>query len=389
MSQISPTSLNFRKATLKLCEPLEYDDHLIQSAEFVSPPKWHLAHTSWFFETFLLGRYLADYRPFDEAFAYLFNSYYESLGERVARPRRGSVSRPTLERVREYRAYVDEHLAKLYSENPGAPVTTLAELGRNHEEQHQELLLMDIKHILFQNPARPAYFAEKAGAAAASPLRWHPFGEKLAHIGYKGDGFAFDNELPRHPVFLAPYSLASRPVTNGEFLEFIQDGGYRTARWWLSDGWDAVARNQWKAPLYWEERDGEWTVFTFYGQHSLDPHAPVAHVSGYEAHAYAQWKRARLPTEAEWETAMAASSSDFGTGQVWEWTNSAFSPYPGYRAPEGALGEYNGKFMSNQWVLRGAAAETPAGHSRVTYRNFYPLEARWQFSGFRLAKDNL
>jgi ergothioneine biosynthesis protein EgtB len=372
-----------RAHSMALARPLSPEDCQIQSMPDASPVKWHLAHTSWFFETVILAR-RPGYRPFDPSFAYLFNSYYEALGPRHARPRRGLITRPTLDAVLAYRAHVDAAMQDL----PADPALHDAiVLGLNHEQQHQELILTDIKHAFFANPLLPAYRAEAPAPASPAPLRWHDHPGGIVVIGHDGNGFAFDNETPRHRVLLRPFRIASRPVSNGEYRAFIADGGYRRPELWLSDGWALVQQENWQAPLYWlKDDDGSESVFTLAGARPLDPHAPVEHVSLFEAAAYAAWAGARLPTEFEWEAA-ATEGGGFAHGQVWEWTRSSYDPYPGFRPFEGIAAEYNGKFMVGQMVLRGGSAATPPGHARTSYRNFFPAAARWQFSGIRLAED--
>jgi ergothioneine biosynthesis protein EgtB len=401
-----------RAATRALAAPLSPEDCVVQSMTEASPVKWHLAHTTWFFETFVLNAADPGRTPFDRDFGFLFNSYYESVGERVARTKRGLLTRPTLERVLEYRRRIDDELGELLDARRLTPgLDAVVELGLHHEQQHQELILTDLKHHFAQNPLLPAYRAGATReAAVAQPLRWTRFDEGLTWLGHAGDGFAFDNEGPRHRAFLESFELASRPVTNAEYLAFVEDGGYRRAELWLSDGWDAVQRLGWNAPLYWERCDGAWRVFTLAGQRALEPAEPVVHVGYYEADAFARWAGARLPREGEWERAaagrpvrgnfvehgalhpVASGTGEDGApaalfGDVWEWTQSPYVGYPGYRAVEGALGEYNGKFMCNQLVLRGGSCASPASHLRATYRNFFGPEARWQFSGLRLARD--
>jgi ergothioneine biosynthesis protein EgtB len=347
-----------------------------------SPVKWHLAHTSWFFETVLLGR-RPGYKPFDPSFAYLFNSYYEALGPRHPRPQRGMLTRPSLDEVMAYRAHVDAAMESVIAADAEAFQQTLI-LGLHHEEQHQELILTDIKHAFFANPLLPAYGRDAPPATGATELAWrgHPGG--LVEIGHQGEHFAFDNETPRHVVMLRPFRIASRPVSNGEYLDFIADGGYRRPEFWLSDGWAKAQAESWNAPLYWlSDNDGSRSVFTLAGARELDRHAPVEHVSFFEAAAYAAWAGKRLPTEFEWE----AAARDFAFGQVWEWTRSSYDPYPGFRPFAGAAEEYNGKFMVGQIVLRGGSVASPPGHVRATYRNFFPAPTRWQFSGIRLAED--
>jgi ergothioneine biosynthesis protein EgtB len=391
-----------RRLTLDLAAPLSDADATIQPFPDASPAKWHLAHTTWFFETFVLRDHLASYEPHDERFAYLFNSYYEAEGERHARPKRGMLSRPTLDEVRDWRGQVDEALDHaLPSLSPQA--LALIELGINHEQQHQELLLTDTLATFAENPIEPAY-AELGPPAcyATEKLSFHAGRTGIVEIGACDRGFAFDCERPRHRVFLHPHSLASRKVTNGEWAEFIADGGYSTATLWLSEGWDWVQREKIEAPLYWR---GDGTAFTLAGRREIDHAAPVAHVSFYEAEAFARWAGARLPTEAEWESFAESADPFLGNqldeacavlpkpgggifGDAWEWTASAFLAFPGFAPAEGAVGEYNGKFMSGQMVLKGASCATPRGHSRASYRNFFPPSARWQFTGLRLARDS-
>ncbi|WP_312166274.1 ergothioneine biosynthesis protein EgtB [Phenylobacterium sp.] len=398
-----------REASVALSAHLSAEDQGAQSMPDASPVKWHLAHTTWFFETFLLVPHLPGYRIFDPAFAYLFNSYYEALGPRQPRPQRGLLTRPSLAQVLAYRAHVDEAMGRLLAAAPEA-IAELVELGLAHEEQHQELILMDVLHLFAQSPLKPAY-----APAPALPVGRDPgpaaeiaFDGGLVEIGHAGEGFAFDNEGPRHKVYLEPYRLADRLVTNGEWLAFIADGGYRRPELWLSEGWARVQAEGWEAPLYWERGERGWLAMTLQGRRAIAPHAPVTHVSFYEADAYATWAGARLPTEAEWEHAAqdlptsgnmreqlqygpAAARSTPGLrqmfGDVWEWTRSAYSPYPGFHPAAGAVGEYNGKFMIGQMVLRGGCCATPAGHVRASYRNFFYPHQRWMFSGVRLAWD--
>ena len=390
-----------RAATLALARPLTAEDQQVQSMPDVSPTKWHLAHTTWFFETFVLGPHLAGYAPFDPKFAYLFNSYYEAVGDRQPRAERGLLTRPSLEDVLAYRAHVEAGLVRLVGTDGWGGAADLIELGQHHEQQHQELILMDIKHVLSCNPIEPAYRPPHAREPVGDrPVGWieHPGG--LVQIGRDGGGFGFDNEGPRHKVWLEPFAVADRLVSNGDWLSFIVDGGYQRPELWLSDGWAAVKREGWSAPLYWRHGEDGWSQFTLVGRREIDPNEPVCHVSHYEADAYARWAGARLPTEAEWEVAapepsldprrLAVRPSGEGGGfydQVWQWTASAYLPYPRFKPDAGAVGEYNGKLMSGQMVLRGSACITPMGHARKTYRNFFPPGARWMFGGLRLAAD--
>ena len=408
-----------RRETETLTANLTAEDQSIQSMPDVSPTKWHLAHTTWFFETFILTRFDPDYRVFDPAFAYLFNSYYEAAGPRHPRLQRGLLSRPTVDIVAAYRDHVSAGVARLIEragEAAWGEAAPLIELGVHHEQQHQELILMDIKHVFSINPLLPAYQAPHLQVQTlAAPLEWLEFDGGLREIGDREGGFAFDNERPRHKVWLEPFRLATRPLTCGEYLGFIDDGGYTRPEFWLSDGWVTNREQGWQAPLYWAYEDGEWWIFTLSGRRRLNPAEPVCHVSFYEADAFAKWSDKRLPTEAEWETAVegvlvAGNFADRGLfhpctdtsgtvaggsrpglrqmfGDVWEWTASPYVPYPRFRPAGGAIGEYNGKFMSNQMVLRGGAAVTPARHIRATYRNFFPPSARWTFAGLRLAED--
>lgn len=371
-----------RGRTERLCAPLETEDCVIQSMPDVSPPKWHLGHTTWFFDQFLVAPQAGVQAS---RYSYLFNSYYDSVGARIERHRRGLLSRPTVRELYEYRSEIDEIVCS-GSYSP-AELKTL-ELGLHHEEQHQELLIADIKHILWTNPTRPAYGPSPLAARKASvnSFEWIAVDAGTQMIGVDAataSDFFYDNEAPRHRVFLEPFAVASRPVSCGEFLEFIEAGGYQTPEHWLSDGWKTAQASAWAAPLYWERLDGRWHTMTFDGMKPLDESEPVCHVSYYEADAYARWRGFRLPTEAEWEVA----SAGFRYGDVWEWTMSCYLPYPGYRPFQGAFAEYNGKFMCGQMVLRGGSQATPPAHARPTYRNFFSPETRWQFSGFRMAKD--
>ena len=411
---------DIRAFTEHLCQPLATEDYVVQSMSDVSPTKWHLAHTSWFFETFVLKPHHASYAELNPAYAFLFNSYYTQAGERHCRAQRGYISRPTVAEVFAYRRHVDaamQDLLERADERLLARLGPVLELGLHHEQQHQELILTDVKHVLSVNPLRPAY-RERDGresavappSAAAPRLDWFSFPGGVQWIGHAGLDFAFDNETPHHRVWLDPFALASRLVTNGEYLEFMADGGYRRPELWLSLGWQAVEANGWSEPFYWERRGSDWWMFTLDGMRRVAPAEPVVHLSYFEADAFARWAGSRLPTEAEWEVAAASlpragnfvesermhpAASDPAVhggpvqmyGDVWEWTQSQYQPYPGYRPPVGALGEYNGKFMCNQFVLRGGSCATPTTHIRHTYRNFFPPEATWQFTGLRLARD--
>ena len=402
-----------RATSEAICAPLQTEDYVIQSMPDVSPPKWHLAHVTWFFEAFILKPYFAGYRTPNAAFDHLFNSYYETHGTPFPRPRRGLLSRPGVDEVYRFRAHVDQAMTELLAQPPAEHLDEIirrVELGLQHEQQHQELLLMDIKHILAQNPLHPIYRDDLQPPPSATPQRprWHEHAGGVQHIGHAGGGFAFDCETPRHRQFVEDFQLAERPVSNTEYLAFITDGGYARPELWLSDGWDLIQQAGWHAPLYWLRADDAWLEMTLGGLRTLDAHAPVCHVSYYEADAYARWAGARLPSEAEWEVAaadqpltgnflesdhlqpVAASSSHDGPqqlfGDVWEWTASAYLPYPGFRPLPGSLGEYNGKFMSGQMVLRGGCCATPQSHLRITYRNFFQPAMRWQFAGLRLAR---
>jgi ergothioneine biosynthesis protein EgtB len=404
--------LDVRRASAALAAPLTPEDAMVQSMPDASPAKWHLGHTTWFFETFVLARARPARTPFDPTYAYLFNSYYEAAGPRQPRPERGLLSRPPLADVLRYRAAIEGEVAELLLAGVSRELAAIVELGVNHEEQHQELLVTDLKHAFSASPLRPAYAPAPPAAATAPPppLAWLPGEPGVVPVGAPADRFAFDNERPRHPELLAPHLLASRPVVCSEWLAFMDDGGYQRPELWMSDGWDAVRRNGWEAPLHWlRGDDGRWRQFTMGGVRPLDGAEPVAHVSWYEADAYARWAGARLPTEAEWEVAAAAAPAATGTflddarlhpaaaapgagprqllGDVWEWTRSAYAPYPGFEPAPGALGEYNGKFMVSQLVLRGGSCATPRRHARPSYRNFFHPDARWQFSGVRLARD--
>ena len=407
-----------RAHTERLAEPLSPEDQTVQSMPDASPTKWHRAHVTWFFETFLLANHEPGFTPFQEQYWFLFNSYYESVGPRYDRPMRGVISRPGAHDVGRYRDNVDARFGDLVSrldDGTLGKLRPLIELGFNHEQQHQELLLMDIKHVLSLNPLQPAYGGVVPDSAVPDRLGWVDFDGGLVEIGHDGAGFSFDNELPRHRQWLAPFRLADRLVTNAEWLEFMADGGYRRPELWLSDGWARVQGEGWQAPLYWREADGVWLEHTLHGTWPVNLGLPVCHVSHYEADAFATWAGQRLPTEAEWEHAastrppvelveasgrsttgsfhpLAATPADGGLrqmiGDCWEWTSSAYLPYPGFHPAEGAVGEYNGKFMSSQMVLRGGCALTPPGHARVPYRNFFPPAARWPMTGVRLAQGD-
>jgi ergothioneine biosynthesis protein EgtB len=399
-----------RRFTEHLCQPLTTEDYVVQSMPDASPTRWHLAHTTWFFETFVLSRWEPDYRPLSADYQFLFNSYYNSVGEPFPRAQRGLLTRPTVAEVFEYRQAVDARMTRLLSRSVDQELARVVELGLNHEQQHQELMLTDLKHLFGCNPLGPVYRTrtERETAASVGPARWRVYDGGLVEIGFDGAAFCFDNERPRHKTYLAPFEMQDRLITAGEYLAFMADDGYRRAELWLSLGWGTVCQQHWCAPLYWTEREGQWQQFTLAGLRPVDLAEPVTHVSYFEADAFARWAGARLPTEAEWERAASVlpiegSFAEAGRyhprpardngdalsqmyGETWQWTQSPYTPYPGYVAPAGALGEYNGKFMCNQYVLRGGSCATPAGHVRATYRNFFPPDTRWQFSGIRLAR---
>ena len=399
-----------RALSSELTSPLSDEDQVVQAMDDASPAKWHLAHTTWFFEAFLLKRFLAGYRVFDERFEYCFNSYYESVGPRHPRPKRGLLTRPAAEEVRAYRASVDAALDRLF-DGPLAPdAAALIELGINHEQQHQELLLTDILSLFAAEPLKPAYREVDPGVPAGetAPISWLSFDGGIVAVGHEGEGFAYDNEGPRHETLIRPFKLADRCVTNSEWSEFIADAGYATPTLWLADGWNVVRGQDWRAPRYWEDDEGGAAQMSLNGFRPIDPAAPVTHIGYYEADAFARWAGYRLPTEFEWEVAAASAPLEGRTlrsgslqpmaastgeglkqmiGDVWEWTGSAYLPYPGFKAAPGAVGEYNGKFMCNQFVLRGGSCVTPEGHIRRTYRNFFYPHQRWQFTGLRLAQD--
>jgi ergothioneine biosynthesis protein EgtB len=409
-----------RQQSQALCRPLSPEDMMVQSSAEASPAKWHLAHTTWFFETFLLREFLHGYREYNPEFRWLFNSYYNAISDQPEKKLRSSFSRPGVDVILDYRRHVEEGMRRLMESNPEAEAARRVSLGINHEQQHQELLATDIKHALWSNPLHPSYMelphssignGFRGSAGASQPVTWLEYEGGVLDIGFAGEGFAFDNELPRHPQYLRPFQLASRPVSCAEYLEFIEDGGYRCPELWLAAGWDTVQSEHWEAPLFWNKYDDGWRVYTMRGHVALKDllATPVCHVSYFEADAFANWAGKRLPTEAEWEVAARQmpvegnlleggwfhprASADAPTagpaqmfGDVWEWTQSPYVGYPGFTALPGALGEYNGKFMSNQMVLRGGSAVTPATHIRATYRNFFAPQTRWQFSGIRLAE---
>lgn len=374
---------NVRTRTQTLCQPLKIEDYIPQPVEFASPPKWHLAHTTWFFEEMILKPNVADYAVFHSEFSYLFNSYYNTVGERTLRADRGNMTRPTVDEVYQYRAYVDKHMSTFLQGDLSKEVNDLVILGLNHEQQHQELLITDLKYTLGHNPLFPVYKENfSLTTDHNSEEGWISIKEGVYEVGFEGEGFHFDNEEGRHKTYVQSFEIAKGLVTNGEFLEFIEDGGYEKFELWLDEGWHWVNNNDVKSPLYWHFVDGNWYNYSLAGLTKVDPNAILAHISFYEANAFAAWKGMRLPTEFEWEVA----SDQLDWGKRWEWTNSAYLPYPGFKTSEGAVGEYNGKFMVNQMVLRGASVATSSNHSRKTYRNFFHARFQWQFTGIRLVK---
>ena len=380
--------LTVRAHTEALVAALSPEDQCVQSMPDCSPAKWHRAHTTWFFEEFVLRPFLAGYQIFDEDFRFLFNSYYEAVGPRHPRPMRGLLTRPAASRVTAYRTAVNEAIASLLAADPPNEALGLISLGLQHEQQHQELILTDMLHAFSQNPLCPAVLPDwQEPTGTQHPVRFVEIGGGLHEVGHDGHGFCFDNEAPRHPAFLEPAVIADRLVRNGDWLAFVEDGGYRNVGLWMSDGWTAAQEEGWRAPLYWRQRDGAWFEMGLGGLRPLDLEAPVRHVSWYEADAFARWSGARLPTELEWEIARQDGLLREADTHVWQWTESAYRPYPGFRVAAGAVGEYNGKFMVNQMVLRGGSLATPPGHARPTYRNFFHPEKRWQFAGLRLARD--
>lgn len=376
--------LQTRADSEAICKPLAIEDYVVQPIVDVSPPKWHLGHTTWFFEEFLLTQYFDGYERYNERYAYVFNSYYESMGKRVVRTDRGNLSRPSVEDVYKYRQHVTDAMKLFLHNDLSVEVQAIVEIGIHHEKQHQELLLTDIKYILGNNPLQPVYgIKENEVLIETQDAVMLPVGEGIYHIGYDSDAFCYDNELPVHRVFAEPFSISNKLVTNGEWMEFINDGGYSNVLIWHTEGWDWVQKNNVNAPMYWFNDCGTWVQYLLSGSQPVDPKAAVTHISYYEAFAYAQWRGMRLPTEFEWEIAQAK----FQWGQRWEWTESAYLPYPNYQKPDGALGEYNGKFMVNQKVLRGSSIATSSNHARSTYRNFFHPYLRWQFTGLRLAQS--
>lgn len=386
-STLSKLVLDFksvRERTEQLCAPLKLEDYVPQPVAFISPPKWHLAHTTWFFEEFVLTKHVPGYSVFHPDFSYMFNSYYNTVGKRVLRAERGNMTRPSLDEVMSYRQHVNKHMEALLEGELSSALESLLHIGLNHEQQHQELLITDLKYILGHNPLFPVYDSGGSLMSGLNPEQgWVPVDEGIYDIGFSGSGFSYDNEHARHKAYIQSCRVSKSLVTNGEYLEFIADGGYERHVFWLDEGWAWLRENNIRGPLYWHQINGEWHYYTLGGLKRVEPDAVLAHVSFYEAAAYAEWRGMRLPTEAEWETA----AESLPWGERWEWTNSAYLPYPGFKKPAGAVGEYNGKFMINQMVLRGASTATAPGHSRNTYRNFFHPHMQWQYSGIRLATD--
>ncbi|MCK7589040.1 ergothioneine biosynthesis protein EgtB [Subsaxibacter sp. CAU 1640] len=380
--ELNQKYIQIRNDFITICKPLQNEDYSVQPAEFVSPPKWHLAHTTWFFEQFVLVKFKEGYKVFDEDFAYLFNSYYNNAGDRVLRPNRGLMTRPTVDEVRNYRAYVDENVIELLNKNPSDEINDIVELGLQHEQQHQELFHYDIKYILGHQPTFPNFKSDVKLDAITSNPQFIKIEEGIYEIGFNGKGFHFDCELGHHKVYLNGFEIRNQLVTNADYIDFIESGAYDNFNLWHAEGWDFIKNENINSPLYWHKWNDDWCAYTYDGFKKVDLNLPVSHISFYEAWAFAEWKGMRLPTEFEWEVA----SSKLSYGQLWEWTNSAFLPYPNFKKPEGAIGEYNGKFMVNQMVLRGASIATPQNHSRKTYRNFFHPNLRWMFSGIRLVK---
>jgi ergothioneine biosynthesis protein EgtB len=375
--------LQVRTHSEKICEPLETEDYVPQPVPFVSPPKWHLAHSTWFFETFILQNHYPDYQVFSKDFSFLFNSYYNNVGDRVLRTDRGNITRPTIRTVYAYREYVDRHMQELLNNLTDEKALTLLTLGLNHEQQHQELMITDIKYILGHNPLFPVYSLDQNLVNSENTeYGFSKIDAGIYEVGYNGNGFCFDNELGRHKVYINPFEISNSLVTNAEFIEFMEAGGYGDFNLWLDEGWSWVNENNIDSPMYWHKIDNVWHCYTLAGLLKVEPDAQLSHISFFEAAAYAQWKEMRLPTEFEWEVA----SDQFSWGKRWEWTHSAYLPYPGFTKAKGAVGEYNGKFMINTMVLRGASVATPVGHSRNTYRNFFHTHERWQYTGIRLVK---
>lgn len=413
MNKLQQDYNRVRLETVNICKPLNEEEYLLQAIDEASPPKWHLAHTTWFFENFILKKYVKNYKTFNNYFSFLFNSYYNSVGSMLEKSKRNLISRPDINEVYEYRKYIDLNMNEFLNDiKINDEINLILQTGLNHEQQHQELLFMDIKSNFYANPLMPSYHQSKEYVSNFSELKFIDFGDELSYIGYSGDNFFFDNEKPHHKVYINKFKLASRPVLNGEYLNFIENGGYENPKYWLSDGWITKNKNNWKSPLYWEKIDNQWNIFTLNGLEKLDLNSPVSHISYYEAEAYAHWANKRLVNEFEWEYVAnklklednnLANFSDnkyykpINTqeksiinqmyGDVWEWTSSAYLPYPGFNAVYEGLGEYNGKFMINQMVLKGGCCVTPRDHIRSSYRNFFYPENRWQFSGIRLAAN--